>query len=463
VPRILIAEDEPSVRSALQAMLRRLGHDVTAVADGADAIVELGRADYDLVLTDLRMPRADGHAVIRAMNERQLGTPVIVLTGQASVEDCVLAMRNGASNFLSKPFDEAELKKTVQETLAEVADAELASAGEQAQARRAARERPQIALIGDSPQLRAVLELVQRVAPSDATVLITGETGTGKEVVAHLIHSMSSRVGAPFVAVNCGAIPEALTESELFGHARGAFTGASERRVGRFQQANRGTLFLDEIGELPLAVQVKLLRAVQEREVTPVGDERSYKVDTRIIAATHRDLEVMARTGAFRADLFYRLNVVSIALPPLRARPDDIPLLTRTFVEAAGRRHGRSVTFSPAALAALCKYGWPGNVRELEHVVEQLVVVSPQDTIQVGALPARIREEAELAPPPALDPSGLVPALPDEGLDLTRTLLEIEHRLIDEALRRTSGNKNRAAALLGLNRTTLVEKLKRRA
>jgi DNA-binding NtrC family response regulator len=294
------------------------------------------------------------------------------------------------------------------------------------------------------------------VARTDATLLVTGETGTGKEVIARLVHALSSRAGGPFVAVNCGAIPENLVESELFGHAKGAFTGAVKDRVGRFVQANDGTLFLDEIGDLSPPVQVKLLRAVQEREATPVGEDKPVRFDARLVAATHRDLPGMVSEGTFREDLLYRLDVVSLEMPALRDRGEDVPLLTRHFLAASRRRHGRNVDFAPAALELMQRWTWPGNVRELEHLVERLVVLARGELIQEADLPPKMRAAPDLAERTP------VPVPAAGGVDLVTTLADMEWRLIDEALRKTNGNKNQAAALLGIKRTTLVEKLRRR-
>jgi DNA-binding NtrC family response regulator len=287
-------------------------------------------------------------------------------------------------------------------------------------------------------------------------VLVTGETGTGKEVLARLIHGMSPRAGRPLVALNCGAIPEGLVESELFGHERGAFTGADRQRVGKFEQADGGTIFLDEIGELPLATQVKLLRVLQDREVTPVGSSESLPVDVRVVAATHRDLEAMAGTGQFRQDLFYRLDVVRIDMPSLRTRREDIPLLANHFLAIASARLKRHLSFAPDTLDALIRHDWPGNVRELENTVERMAILSPDDLISPVHLPPRVQQSGSV-------PAGVVkPQLPEEGIDLQEALEAIEERLIAEALRRADGNKTLAARLLGLNRTTLIEKLKRK-
>jgi transcriptional regulator with PAS, ATPase and Fis domain len=319
-----------------------------------------------------------------------------------------------------------------------------------------ARPTPGVAVIGEHPAMRLVLDRVEQIADTDASVLIRGETGTGKEVVARLIHGASQRRGGPFVAVNVAAIPEPLAESELFGHVRGAFTGADKARTGRFVAAHGGTLFLDEIGEMPRGVQVKLLRALQEREVTPVGSTETIPIDVRVVAATHRDLEGMIEEGTFREDLFYRLDVVPIEIPPLRERRQDVPALAEHFRVEVNAREGRSVPgFALDVVQRLGAYDWPGNVRELENLVERLVVVAKNRMVLMDDLPGHLRT-------PVVDLENATLDLPESGVDLRIFLTQLEERLIAQALERTGGNKNRAAELLGMNRTTLVEKLRRR-
>jgi DNA-binding NtrC family response regulator len=311
-------------------------------------------------------------------------------------------------------------------------------------------------VIGDHPAMKLVLDRVEQIADTDASVLIRGETGTGKEVVARLIHGASVRRSGPFVAVNVAAIPEPLAESELFGHVRGAFTGADKPRTGRFVSAHRGTLFLDEVGEMPRAVQVKLLRSLQEREVTPVGGSESIPIDVRVVAATHRNLEAMIADGTFREDLFYRLDVVPIDIPPLRERRLDIPALAEHFRGEVNAREGRGVPgFALDVMQRLCSYDWPGNVRELENLVERMVVVAGSRMVVMEDLPSHLRTTVVDLENATLD-------LPESGVDLRVLLAQLEERLIAQALERTGGNKNRAAELLGMNRTTLVEKLRRR-
>jgi DNA-binding NtrC family response regulator len=452
---VLIADDDPSIRALLRTLLSRRGYRVIEAEDGAVAIEKLSAHAVDVVITDLVMPRADGFEVLKKVRERHPKTPVVMLTAEGSIRDCVEAMRAGAFNFLTKPFHPDDLEEVVSQAL-RARGADVGAARARAAPSAGDGGQPQVALIGESAALRAVIEIAERVAGSNSTVLITGESGTGKEVVARLLHGSSPRVGRPFVAVNCGAIPETLIESELFGHAKGAFTGATEARPGKFVQADGGTLFLDEIGELPLSLQVKLLRVLQEREITPVGDARTRVVDVRIIAATNRDLEVMVREGRFRHDLYYRLDVLPIRLPALRERPEDIPLLARHFLESMNLRLGRTVTMGEDVLALLKLYAWPGNVREMENLFERLVVLNRGGAIHVEDLPPRLRG--------AVAAGEVIAAAVELGrgaIDLPATMAAIETSLIEQAVRQAGGNKTRAAELLGLSRTTLLDKLKR--
>ena len=446
---VLIVDDEPAVRALLKQALVRGGHQVTECSDGAEAGTALERSAFDLVISDLTMPIADGLAVLRKARAVAPGTPVIILTARAAIADCVEAMREGAFNFLVKPFHPTELAEVVAQALrtGQPPQVPRPTGGEQAQA----------ALIGESPALKQVLDVVARAAASDATVLLLGESGTGKEVVARLLHSFSPRVGGPFVAVNCGAIPEGLLESELFGHAKGAFTGATETRLGKFVEADGGTLFLDEVGELPLASQVKLLRVLQDRTVSPVGDGKTRTVHTRMVAATNQDLEARVKEGRFRSDLFYRLNVVPIVLPALRERGSDVPLLARHFLASANRRAGKQVTLSDGALAMLELGAWPGNVRELENMIERLVILDRTGVVRAEDLPPSV------ATPAAGLAGAAAQALARGGIDLVETMAKIEAMLIETALRTADGNKSRAAELLNLSRTTLLDKLKRSA
>ncbi|HWE29776.1 MAG TPA: sigma-54 dependent transcriptional regulator, partial [Polyangia bacterium] len=359
----------------------------------------------------------------------------------------------GAANFLTKPFTPETLRALLADTFGR---GDKAASG---------------SVVGEEHSFKEVLDVVAAVAETDATVLISGESGTGKEVVASSIHRASKRADGPFIAVNCGAIPEALLESELFGHARGAFTGATHARAGRFQLAEGGTLFLDEIGDMPLQFQVKLLRVIQERQYEVLGDSSLRTADVRVIGATHRDLAAMVKAGTFREDLYYRLNLIDVKLPALRERPGDIPLLVEHFVAVSNTRHGTNVDgVEQQLLDALARHRWPGNVRELGNVVERMVIFQKRGRLQLDALPPAIIKardeagaEATAASAAAATAGGEKPtSLPPEGLDLRATVAQIEDTLIEQALARTGGNRNAAAQLLGLNRTTLVEKLKRR-
>jgi len=435
---VLVVDDDERVRGVVRRLLRQRVANLELVesASGDDALARLDEGRFDLVLTDLRMPVTDGFAVLEKLQSRQPGTPAIVVTGYGNVRDCVDAMRRGAVNFVCKPFEIDDLSLAVEKALAGL-DAREAINGP----------------VGGSAVMARALDEIERVGRTDATVLLRGETGTGKERLARLVHERSARAGKPFVAINCGAIPEHLVEAELFGHMRGAFTDATDRRIGKLQQADGGTVFLDEVGEVPMAAQVKLLRFLQEREIAPVGSSESIPVDVRVVAATHRDLERMVRNGTFREDLLYRLSVVPIVVPPLRVRHGDVPALVAHFVDEAETRRGQRVRFSEDALDALERYSWPGNVRELENLIERLAIMTTGDECGLEHLPEKMRHEVSRA---------RAEQLPLDGMDLQGALGSIEDALIDEALRRTKGNRTDAAQLLGLNRTTLVEKLRRR-
>jgi DNA-binding NtrC family response regulator len=448
---ILIVDDDPSVRALLRSLVVRWGFEVAEAEDGTRGIELLANRTFGAVVTDLVMPGVGGLDVVRKSRELQPKTPVIMLTAEGSIRDCVAAMRAGAFNFITKPFNPRDLEEIVRQAI-------IARGGhaDAAHARTASEGQPQVALLGESTALQAVLETIEQVANTSSTVLITGESGTGKEVVARLLHGSSSRARASLVAVNCGAIPETLIESELFGHAKGAFTGATESRPGKFQQAHGGTLFLDEIGELPILMQVKLLRALQEREVTPVGDSRARAVDVRIIAATNRDLEEMVREGTFRADLYYRLDVLPIRLPALRERRGDIVLLAQHFLESMNQRFDRTVTVSDDAMAWLKVYDWPGNVREMENLFERLVVLNRSGVVTSAELPVRMKKESSA---PAAAAAEAIPM--NSAIDLHALVADFESSLIERALQQANGNRTRAAELLGLSRTTLLDKLKR--
>ena len=447
---VLIADDEESMRHLLAVFLRDHGYEVRAVSNGEDALKELAARDFDLVLTDVRMPRMDGLALLREVQRNQPHVTVIVMSAYGSHDTAIEAMKAGAYDYVSKPFKPDEVLLVLQK-----------AAEREKLLRENRRLRGELAagwrvdnLVGRSEAMADVLRQVRKVAPAKATVLLTGESGTGKELVARAIHDLGPRAAFPFVAVNCGAIPAHLIESELFGHVKGAFTDASRDKKGLVAEADGGTLFLDEIGELPTALQVKLLRFLQEEEVRRVGDVRSERVDLRVIAATARDLTNAVASGEFREDLFYRLNVVAIRLPPLRDRPGDVEDLARHFlVRFAKLRAGAPLTgISPEALDALVAWRWPGNVRELEHVVERAVVLAEGPDILEEDLPDTVRN------PPT---SGTASAdLPEGSLALAPAKRALEDRLVRAALERTGGNRTRAAELLGLSYRALLYKIK---
>jgi two-component system response regulator HydG len=439
--RILILDDEVPLVEALVRHLGRRGYTPTPaylVSEAVGAIEESLRdgKPFQAIITDLQLPDGDGRAIVRLAREKLPRCPVLMMTGSRSVSGTVDAIRLGAVTVLEKPVPLEALEK---ELAAAIADGAALEDGLD--------PNEQAGVVGRSQAIRALLDVLLLAAPTEATVLIEGETGTGKELVARALHKLSRRARAAFVAVNCAALPESLVESELFGHTKGAFTGAERPREGRFQKAHGGTLFLDEIGEMPLSLQPKLLRAIQEGEVQPLGTDQPQKVDVRLIAATNRKLPEQVSAGTFRADLYYRLNVVPLHLPPLRERREDVAPLATHFLRGAHRR------FTPEALAALERYSWPGNVREMENLIQRLLVLKPAGDLDVGDLPEPIRGAG---PIPAA-----APALPPEGIDLYAVLRELEDRLITEALDRSGGNKNKAAQSLGLNRTTLVEKLRK--
>ena len=388
--RVLVVDDEQSMRELLAIMLRQAGYDVT-LADGGEAAVErLSKGEsFDLVVTDLRMRKVDGLAVLKATKEFSPRTVVLVVTAFASTETAVEAMKLGAYDYVTKPFKLDELKLVVSNAL----ERRRLQDENQALKRQLRRERGFENFVGRSPRMLEVFETIRKTADSGSTVMITGESGTGKELVAQALHWESSRRGGPFVSVNCGAVPETLMESELFGHMKGAFTGAVASTEGLFAAATAGTLFLDEITEIPQTVQVKLLRAIQERQIRRVGDTKDVKIDVRLIAASNRDLGKAVADGVLREDLFYRLNVIPVHLPPLRDRREDIPLLVAHFIQKLAREMSRPVRgVTPEAVAVLEQYHWPGNIRELENVVERAIVLGHGEMLDVEALPATVRQ-----------------------------------------------------------------------
>ena len=404
---------------------------------------------FDVIITDLRLPGIDGSRVIEAARDRYPGIVAIVITGFGTVKDAVDAIKRGASDFIAKPFQFDELMHVLQKAMEQ-----RRLTTENAYLRSQLEERHQFGnILGHSRPMQKLFHLLETVARSNSTILITGETGTGKEVVARAIHHNSARKSQRFVALNCSAIPETLLEAELFGHVRGAFTGAVGARQGRFEQAHKGTLFLDEVGTMSTALQMKLLRALQEREFERIGDSQTIKVDVRVIAATNSELAKMVAEGTFREDLYYRLHVIPIQLPPLRDRRDDIPVLVKHFLEKFAP--GTAMQVSQGAMRAMMAYQWPGNVRQLENAIERAVALSGgRREIAVSDLPVEVQTTPETTETPFVD-------FPDAGLDLPAYLATIERDLIQRSLERTGGNRNKAAELLRIKRTTLVEKLKR--
>ncbi|MGI8673573.1 MAG: sigma-54-dependent transcriptional regulator [Luteitalea sp.] len=451
---LLLGDDEGAFRSAVADYLTAADFEVRQASTVAEALEQLEGFAFDIVLTDLRLPDGDGTAVLEAARARYPDIIVIVVTGHGSIRAAVDAIRLGAADFVTKPFQLAELELALDRALER-----SRLQAENTYLRQQLRERYRLdQLVGRSAAMQEVFAVLEIVAPTTSTLLILGEPGTGKELVARAIHQLSPRASERFVALNCSAIPEALLEAELFGHVRGAFTGAIANRPGRFEMAHHGTLFLDEIGTMPMPLQAKLLRALQQREIERLGEGRPVKVDVRVVAATNADLSQMVRDGSFREDLFYRLNVIPVQLPPLRERRDDVPLLVRDFLQRLGAQSvppRSDVTFSQEAMRRLMAYEWPGNIRELENTVERALALSPgRPQIDVSVLPREVRSDK------AAD-RGATLALPEDGIDLEREMATVERVFIVQALSRTEDNRSRAADLLGVKRTTLVEKIKR--
>jgi len=444
--RLLVADDDPGLRESLERTLTRAGYRVVLASDGRAALERLQAGGLDLVLTDLKMPGLTGREVLRAAKALAPDLDVILLTAFGTVEEAVSAMKDGAYDFITKPFRGEQLLKVVAKALERRAlIEENRSLQKQLEALRAKGQ-----VIGASPNFRRMMTLVEQVADSSATVLIVGESGTGKELVARAIHEGSPRRTGPFVAVNCAALPETLLESELFGYERGAFTGASGRKDGRFELADGGTLFLDEIADLSLVTQPKILRVLQEGELERLGGTKTIRVDVRIVAATNQDVAQMVREKKFREDLYYRLNVITVVVPPLRDRRGDVRLLAQHFLRIYAAKNSRKLDgFTDEAMERLEAYAWPGNVRELENVIERAVVLAREGRLDASDLPTEV---AGVKPPPR-----------DAILELVGTpLAEIEQRLLDETLRITGGNKTQAAKLLGIDVRTVARKLERR-
>ena len=442
---ILVIDDEDSIRDYLSMMLEREGYDVRASAEGRKALRLYAQEAFDVVITDIQLPGIDGIEVLKTLRERDPTVPVIIVTGHASQESAIEALNLGAFYYLLKPVSNEELKQVVRNAL-EVRRLR----DENAVLGRALSVSGEREIVGSSPEMNAVFDLINRVATTSSTVLLYGESGTGKELVARAIHGRSARADKRFVSINCGAMPETLLESELFGHVKGSFTGAVRDKRGLFVVAEGGTFFLDEVSETSTAIQVKLLRVLQEREVVPVGGTKPIKVDVRVIAATNTDLLKRIDDGMFRKDLYYRLNVIPVTIPPLRERRDDVPLLVNHFLE---RLTGGAKTMSDDAMDVLVTYDWPGNVRELENILERAVILADgpsitAESLNVSIFPERLRKRARGVVTGGLGVSGL-------------TLEEVERRYLLQTLEETGWKKKQAAEMLGINPSTLYRKLQR--
>ncbi len=443
---VLLVDDDESFRRVQEYQLTQAGYEVTSCGDAPGALASFQERLHDVVVTDVRMPGLDGLELLARLKAVSPETPVVVVTGHGTIETAVEAMKQGAFDFLTKPFPRDQLRLTLQRAL------ELARLRqENRELRRAVEGRFSFQnLIGSAPPMKRLYDALELVAPTDSTVLISGETGTGKELVARALHYNSARRQGPFATLNCGAIPESLIEAELFGHSKGAFTGAHAERKGKFESADGGTLFLDEVGEIPLMLQPKILRVLQSGEVDRIGADRPVKVDVRIVAATNRDLEAMVAERTFRQDLYYRLAVVPVRVPPLRERREDIPLLAQHFLDRMAERAGRpTLRLPPEAFGLFDRYGWPGNVRELENLIERLVVMSREETLDLSLLPEAIRSGEATG--------GSAFVLPREGVNLE----EVERDLIRQALDRSAGNRTQAARDLGLTRNTLLYRMQK--
>ncbi|MBS5049540.1 MAG: two-component system response regulator [Desulfovibrionaceae bacterium] len=442
-PLILIVDDDQPHRSMLRTVLRGWGYGVEEADDGTTAVALVRERAFDAVLTDVRMAHMDGITTLSQIRAWNPAIPVLIMTAWSSVESAVDALRLGAYDYLTKPLDFDVLRLSLERALDHT---RLATENQELRRRLTNQESP---ILGRSRPVRELVEMVETVAPTEATVLITGESGTGKELVARAIQSASLRKDKPFVTINCAALAENLLESELFGHEKGAFTGADRRREGRFVQADKGTLFLDEIGEMPLSLQAKLLRVLQQGEVQRVGSDEPLTVDVRVIAATNRVLADEVAAGRFREDLFYRLNVIGLEVPPLRARQEDIPLLAAAFLERHAAANRKSLKgFTPQAMDAMLRYSWPGNVRELENAVERAVILTTTDYVTERALPLTVQN----APPAAEDDLSALGSM---------SLEDVEKKAIEATLRETEDNKSEAARRLGITRATLHSKLKK--
>jgi len=449
---ILVVEDDRAQRESLQEILQQEGYEVETAPDGETGLQRLQEQGFDLVLTDMALPGLSGLDILKFLIQRQPHCLCIIITGYATVKNSVDAMRQGAYDYLPKPVDPQELRLVVHRALEH-----QRLQRENLNLKKQLYKRYGFAnIIGTSEQINQLFELIRKVADTDSTVLLLGESGTGKELIARAIHYNSHRRQGPLVPVNCAAIPEELLESELFGHERGAFTHAIRTRIGRFEQASGGTIFLDEVADMSPGLQVKLLRVLQDRSFERIGGVKSIKVDIRVIAATNQDLEGLVGQGKFREDLYYRLNVIPIRIPPLRERVGDIPLLVAHFGQQFSQKKNKpSKRLSPAALESLSRYQWPGNVRELENLMERLIILTEGEVVEVEDLPQRFRQTDSLGI------GGESIDFSPDGLNLPQALHELERRLIVKALEQSNWVKSRAAQLLHLNRTTLIEKMKK--
>jgi two-component system response regulator HydG len=444
--RVLIVDDDADMRALIDAGLREVGFETRLTASGEEALSVLAGEDFDVVVADFQMPGMSGLELCERIVASRPDIPVVVVTAHATLDTAVGAIRAGAYDFVVKPIKLQPFQLTVERA---ARHRELAT--EVRRLREATSSAGLAGILGASPPMRAALDVVARVAPTDSTVLITGESGTGKELIARAIHQRSRRAAGPFVAINCAAMPESLLESELFGHAKGAFTDARAARAGLFLQASGGTLFLDELGEMPAALQAKLLRVLQERTVRPVGGDHEIPLDVRLVAATNRDLEAEVEAGRFRQDLFYRIHVVRIELPPLRARGNDILVLAQHALERSARAAGKAVRgISPAAAERLLSYDWPGNVRELQNAIERAVALTRYDELTVDDLPERVRAH-----------HGSHVLVAGDDPELYPTMDEVERRYVLRVLEAVQGNKALAARILGFDRKTLYRKLER--
>lgn len=454
--RILVIDDESSIRELLKDFLTSKSFEVVTASDGESGLALLKSDKFDLLLLDLMMPGLSGLDILREINAEKIDIPSIMITAYASVPTAVEAIKLGAFDYITKPFVLDDVYMAIKRAL----DVSKLQEENYRLKKELKKKFSTHKIIGNSAPIQEVIKFIEKIADTDSTVLILGESGTGKELVAKTVHYNSSRSRYPLVPLNCAAIPKDILESELFGHEKGAFTGAINTRIGRFELANNGTLFLDEIGELAPSLQVKLLRVLQEKEFERVGGIKTIRVDTRIIAATNRDLEKAVKEGVFREDLFYRLNVIPIHLPPLRKMKEDIPVLVEHFLaEISKRKKKEPPKILHEAMSCLEDYKWPGNVRELENLIERLIILKEGDTIAPSDLPERFYENRQMHP--KLETGSH--SLSSEGVDLNLMLDEIENNMIIQALKMSRGIKSKAASLLGLNRTTLIEKMKKKS